>query len=196
MGALPEGQIKGFLERLVGPLGGEGDELVAEGDAALAAGAAETAAELFTEALAIDPADLKALAGLVRALVILGELEQARAVLDQAPAGADKNAAIAAARAALEVAEQASSVGDLAGLIARLETDPLDHEARIELAIGLNGKGDRRAAADQLLDAIRRDRAWNEGAARKQLLQFFEAWGMTDAETIDARRRLSGILFS
>ena len=196
MGALPEGQIKGFLERLVGPLGGEGDELVAEGEAALAADAAETAAELFTEALAIDPADLKALAGLVRALVILGELEQARAVLDQAPAGADKNAAIGAARAALEVAEQAASVGDLAGLIARLEADPLDHEARIEFAIGLNGRGDRRAAADQLLDAIRRDRTWNDGAARKQLLQFFEAWGMTDAETIDARRRLSGILFS
>ena len=196
MGALPEGQIKGFLERLVGPLGGEGDELVAEGEAALAAGAPETATDLFTEALAIDPGDLKALAGLVRALVILGELEQARAVLDQAPAGADKNAAIAAARAALEVAEQAGSVGDLAGLTARLEANPADHEARIELAIGLNGAGDRRAAADHLLDAIRRDRAWNEGAARKQLLQFFEAWGMTDPETIDARRRLSGILFS
>ncbi len=196
MGALPESQIKGFLERLVGPLGGEGDELVAEGEAALAAGAPESAAEFFTEALAIDPADLKALAGLVRALVILGELEQARAVLDQAPAGADKNAAIAAARAALEVAEQASAVGDLTGLTARVEANPLDHEACIELAIGLNGAGDRRAAADQLLEAIRRDRAWNEGAARRQLLQFFEAWGMTDPETIDARRRLSGILFS
>ena len=100
------------------------------------------------------------------------------------------------ARAALEVAEQAASVGDLGGLTARLEANPLDHEARIELAIGLNGAGDRRAAADQLLEAIHRDRAWNDGAARKQLLQFFEAWGMTDPETIDVRRRLSGILFS
>jgi len=196
MGALPEGQIKGFLERLVGPLGGEGEELAAEAEALLAAGDAQSAVELFSEALALDPADLKCFAGLVRALVALGDLEQARAVLDQAPAGADKSAAIAAARAALEVAEQAASVGDLGALIARVEADPLDHAARIELAVGLNGRGDRRKAADQLLEAIRRDRAWNEGAARKQLLQFFEAWGLSDPETLGARRRLSGILFS
>ena len=196
MGALPEGQIKGFLERLVGPLGGEGEALAAEAEAALIAGDAQGAVELFSEALALDPADLKCFAGLVRALVALGDLEQARAVLDQAPAGAEKSAAIAAARAALEVAEQAASVGDLGGLMARVEADPLDHEARIELAIGLNGRGDRREAADQLLEAIRRDRSWNEEAARKQLLQFFEAWGMADPETLGARRRLSGILFS
>ena len=196
MGALPESQIKGFLERLVGPLGGAGEELIAEGEAALAAGDAQGAGALFSEALSLDPTDFKAFAGLARALVALGDLEQARAVLDQAPAGAEKNAAIAAARAALEVAEQAASVGDLAPLMARVEADPADHEARIELAIGLNGRGDRRAAADQLLEAIRRDRAWNEEAARKQLLQFFEAWGMADPETLGARRRLSGILFS
>ncbi len=196
MGALPESQIKGFLERLVGPLGGEGEELMAEAEAVLAAGDAQGAAALFSEALSLDPTDFKGFAGLARALVALGDLEQARAVLDQAPAGADKNAAIAAARAALEVAEQAASVGDLAPLMARVEADPADHAARIELAIGLNGRGDRRAAADQLLEAIRRDRAWNEEAARKQLLQFFEAWGMADPETLGARRRLSGILFS
>ena len=196
MGALPESQIKGFLERLVGPLGGEGEELAAEAEALLAAGDAQGAVELFSEALALDPADLKCFAGLVRALVTLGDLEQARAVLDQAPAGADKSAAIAAARAALEVAEQAASVGDLGALIGRVEADPLDHAARIELAVGLNGQGKRREAADQLLEAIRRDRAWNEEAARKQLLQFFEAWGMADPETLGARRRLSGILFS
>ncbi len=196
MGALPESQIKGFLERLVGPLGGEADELVAEAEAALAAGDAEGAATLFSEALSLDPADLKCFAGLARALVALGDLEQARAVLDQAPAGADKDAGVAAAKAALDVADQAASVGDLAPLMARLEADPADHAARIELAIGLNGRGDRREAADQLLEAIRRDRAWNEEAARKQLLQFFEAWGMADPETLGARRRLSGILFS
>ena len=196
MGALPESQIKGFLERLVGPLGGEGEELAAEAETALAAGDARTAADLFSEALGLDPADLTSFGGLVRALVALGDLEQARAALDQAPEGAEKNAAIAAARAALEVAERAASVGDLGDLIARVTADPLDHAARIELAIGLNGRGDRREAADQLLEAIRRDRAWNEEAARKQLLQFFEAWGMADPETLGARRRLSGILFS
>ncbi len=196
MGALPESQIKGFLERLVGPLGGEGEELAAEAETALAAGDARTAADLFSEALGLDPADMTSFGGLVRALVALGDLEQARAALDQAPEGAEKNAAIAAARAALEVAERAASVGDLGDLIARVTADPLDHAARIELAIGLNGRGDRREAADQLLEAIRRDRAWNEEAARKQLLQFFEAWGMADPETLGARRRLSGILFS
>ena len=196
MGALPESQIKGFLERLVGPLGGEGEELAAEAETALAAGDARTAADLFSEALGLDPADMTSFGGLARALVALGDLEQARAALDQAPEGAEKNAAIAAARAALEVAERAASVGDLGDLIARVTADPLDHAARIELAIGLNGRGDRREAADQLLEAIRRDRAWNEEAARKQLLQFFEAWGMADPETLGARRRLSGILFS
>jgi putative thioredoxin len=163
---------------------------------ALAAGDAQAAGEGFAKALSIDPNDVKACSGLVRALVALGELEQARAVLDQAPAQSENNPTIAAARAALEVAEQAGSVGDLAGLQARIAANPADHEARIELAIGLNAQNKRREAADQLLHAIRADREWNEGAARKQLLQFFEAWGPVDPDTLTARRKLSGILFS
>ena len=196
MGALPESQIKGFIERLVGPLGGEGEELVAEAEAALAAGDAQTAGEGFAQALSIDPADVKACGGLVRALIALGDLEQARAALGQAPAQSENHPAIVAARAALEVAEQASSVGDLAGLQARIAANPADHDARIELAIGFNAQNKRREAADQLLDSIRADRAWNDGAARKQLLQFFEAWGPVDPDTLMARRKLSGILFS
>jgi putative thioredoxin len=106
------------------------------------------------------------------------------------------NPAIAAARAALEIAEQAASIGDLGPLYKRIKANPKDHEARIELAVGLNAQNKREEAADQLLEAIRLDRTWNEEAARKQLVQFFEAWGPVDADTLRARRRLSGILFS
>jgi putative thioredoxin len=196
MGALPESQIKGFIERLVGPLGGGDEELMAQAEAALSEGNAQGAGELFSQALQNDPQDLKAFGGLIRALVALGDLEQARLALSQVPAEGANNAAIAAARAALEIAEQAASIGDLGALYQRIEANPKDHDARIELAVGLNAQNKREEAADQLLEAIRLDRTWNEEAARKQLVQFFEAWGPVDADTLRARRRLSGILFS
>ncbi len=196
MGALPESQIKGFIERLVGPLGGGDEELMAQAEAALSDGNAQSAGELFSQALQNDPQDLKAFGGLIRALVALGDLEQARLALSQVPAEGANNAAIAAARAALEIAEQAASIGDLGALYQRIEANPKDHDARIELAVGLNAQNKREEAADQLLEAIRLDRTWNEEAARKQLVQFFEAWGPVDADTLRARRRLSGILFS
>ena len=196
MGALPESQIKGFIERLVGPLGGEGEEIMAEAEAALGEGDAQRAGELFSEALQLDPADPKALGGLVRALVALGELEQARQALESATPEAEAHAAIAAARAALEVAEQAAEVGDTGDLLARLERDPADHQARFDLALALNGAGRRDEAAAALLEIIKRDRTWNEDGARKQLVQFFEAWGAVDPATLSARRKLSGLLFS
>jgi putative thioredoxin len=196
MGALPESQIKSFIERLVGPLGGEGDEIVAEAEAALAAGDAQTAGELFSEALSIDPADLKAMGGLIRALVELGELEQAREALGNVPAEGQANPAIAAARAALEVAEQAASVGDTGDLVARIERDPNDHQARFDLALALSAAGKKDDAATALLEIVRRDRTWNDDGARKQLLQFFDAWGAVDPATLAARRKLSGLLFS
>ena len=196
MGALPESQIKGFIERIAGPLGGEGDELVAEGEAALAAGDAQQAAELFSEAFSIEAGDLKALGGLIRALVQLGELEQAREALESVDKEGAGNAAIVAARAALEVAEQASAVGDTRELVSRLERDPMDHQARFDLALALNGGGRRDDAAAALLEIIKRDRSWNDDGARKQLVQFFEAWGPVDPATLAARRKLSGLLFS
>jgi putative thioredoxin len=162
----------------------------------LSEGNAQGAGELFSQALQNDPQDLKAFGGLIRALVALGDLEQARLALSQVPAEGATNAAIAAARAALEIAEQAASIGDLGALYQRIEANPKDHDARIELAVGLNAQNKREEAADQLLEAIRLDRTWNEEAARKQLVQFFEAWGPVDADTLRARRRLSGILFS
>jgi putative thioredoxin len=196
MGALPESQVRGFIERLVGPLTGGSDMLVAEAEAAAAAGDFDGAAELYARVLAEDESNLKAIGGLVRLHVEAGNLEEARAVLSMAPApGKEPDPAIAAATAALHLAEQAQSVGDLAPLQQKLAADPDDHQARFDLAVALNAKGERDKAADELLAILKRDRAWNDGAARKQLLQFFEAWGLMDKTTVAARRKLSAIWF-
>ena len=196
MGPLPEPQLRGFVERLVGPIGDGNEEAIAEGEAALTAGDPRTAVAIFTEVLEVDPEHLAALGGLVRALIGLGDLQAARDALDQVPAAGAKDLGIAAAAAALDVAEQANSVGDLADLMKKVDADPDDHQARFDLALGLSGCGKREEAADQLLTIMRRDRTWNEGGARKQLLQFFEAWGLMDPVTLAARRKLSTLLFS
>lgn len=196
MGALPDAQIKGFLERLVGPLDDGTEEAAAEGEAALAAGDAQEAAAIFSAILDQDPEHLPASAGLARAMVALGALDAARDLLAGLPASAAKDQGVAAARAALETAEQASGVGDLQALVAAVEANPDDHQSRLDLALGLNAKGRRADAAEMLIESIRRDRAFNEGAARKQLLQFFEAWGLMDSVTLAARRKLSTLLFS
>ncbi|RFB74966.1 thioredoxin [Methylovirgula sp. 4M-Z18] len=196
MGALPESQVKSFIERLVGPVSDGTEEILAEAEAALSEGDTQTAADLFTSVLASDPAHLKAIGGLVRVLVSAGELEAARDALAQAPAEKVDDAAISAARAALELAEQAAALGDLGSLEKAIADNPADYQARFDLAIALNGRNQREAAADQLLAIIKRDRKWNDDGARKQLIQFFEAWGPMDEATIQARRKLSAMLFS
>jgi putative thioredoxin len=198
MGALPDSQVRAFIERLVGPLSGGSDAIIAEAEAAVAAGDAEGAAELYSQVLAEEETNPKALGGLARLHVDAGDLDQARAVLSMASPpvpGKDPDPAIAAATAALHLAEQAASVGDLAPLQKALAANPDDHQARFDLAVALNAKGERDQAADELLTIIKRDRAWNEAAARKQLLQFFEAWGLMDKTTVAARRKLSAIWF-
>ncbi|WP_374306232.1 thioredoxin [Methylocella sp.] len=194
MGALPESEARGFVERLVGPLGGE--DPIAEAEALVAEGDAVGAAEFYAALLAEDPGDLDALAGLARLHVDSGDLKEARALLDAASATAPANARFAAARAALELAEQAASVGDVDALKRRFEADASDHQARFDYALGLNAAGRREEAALALLDIIRRDRSWSDDGARKQLLQLFEAWGPTDPATILARKKLSAALFA
>lgn len=198
MGALPESEVRNFIDRIAGPLAGDGR--AAEAEALAAAGAAADAAELFAEILADDPADLGAIAGLARIYLDMGEPPQARALLDSAPASAEKHAGVAAARAALDLAEQAGALGaaqsDFAALLRRVEADPNDHQARFDYAVLLNAAGRREDAATALLEIIRRDRSFNEDGARKQLLQFFEAWGPADPGTIFARKKLSTVLFS
>jgi putative thioredoxin len=197
MGALPESQITAFLERVTKQeIGGEEKELLKSADAALAAGDAAGAAEFYSDVLAGDPANLHALAGLARSFVETGSIEQAKQILAQVPEAKRNDSAVAAARAALEVAEQAAHLGPVAELEQKVAANPLDHQARFDLAIALNGDSRRQEALDQLIEIVRRDRKWNDDAARKQLVQFFEAWGPTDEHTISGRRRLSSILFA
>jgi putative thioredoxin len=197
MGALPESQVMAFLERLTkGGIGGEVKDLLAAADAALADGDAAGAAEIYAQVLTEDSANLPALGGLVRCYVETGALDQARQTLAMVPEAKKNDAAIAAARAALELAEQAKTLGPLAELEAKVAANPLDHQARFDLALALNGKGKRAEALEQLITIVKRDRKWNDDGARKQLVQFFDAWGPTDEATIEGRRRLSSILFA
>jgi putative thioredoxin len=197
MGALPEAQVKAFIERVTKDrLGGEEADLMKTADAALAAGDAAGAAEIYAEVLAEEPGNVPALAGLARAYVATGAIAEAKQTLALVPEAKRNDAAVAAARAALEVAEQAKSVGPITELEQKVAANPLDHQARFDLAVALNGKGQRQEAVDNLLAIVKRDRKWNDDGARKQLVQFFEAWGPTDEATVNGRKKLSSILFS
>jgi putative thioredoxin len=197
MGALPESQVTAFIERMTkGQIGGEAKDSLKAADEALAAGDAATAAELYGEVLAEDAANVPALAGLARAHVANDALDQAKETLALVPEAKRNDAAVAAARSALEVAEQAKSVGPLGELEQKVAANPLDHQARFDYAVALNAGGEREKAADHLLEIVKRDRKWNDDGARKQLVQFFEAWGPTDEATLSGRRRLSSILFA
>jgi putative thioredoxin len=197
MGALPESQVQAFIERVTKDrIGGEELDLLKSADEALAKGDAAGAAQLYAEVLAEEPTSVAALAGLARAYVLTGAIEEAKQTLALVPEAKRNDAAVAAARAALEVAEQAKSVGPITELEAKVAANPLDHQARFDLAVALNGKGRRQEAVDNLIDIVKRDRKWNEDGARKQLVQFFEAWGPTDEATVNGRKRLSSVLFS
>jgi len=197
MGALPESQVTGFVERLIkDKVGGEDQDLMKAGEDALAAGDFAGAAEIFAHILAQDSSSIAALAGLARSHVGAGNIEQAKRTLDLVPETKHSDPAYLAARAAVELAEQASNVGPIAELEAKVAADPADHQARFDLAVALNAKGDREGATEQLLEIVKRDRKWNDDGARKQLVQLFDSWGPTDDATVNGRRRLSSILFA
>jgi putative thioredoxin len=197
MGALPEGQVVQFLERLTkGKIGSEEKDLLKTADDALAAGNAVEAANLYGQLLTEDGGNVAALAGLARCYVQTGALEQAKQTLNLVPETKRNEAPVAAARAALDVAEQAKSVGPIDELARKVAANPLDHQARFDLATALGAANKRAEAVNELIEIIKRDRKWNEDGARKQLVQLFEAWGPTDEATVDGRKRLSSILFS
>ena len=197
LGALPESQVTAFIERITKDrIGGEERDLLQSADDALAKGDAAGAADLYAKVLAQDGGNLAALGGLARSYVRTGALDKAKQTLALVPEAKRNDPAIAAARAALEVSEQAQAVGPIADLEQKVAANPLDHQARFDLAIALNAKGRRQDAVDNLLEIVRRDRKWNDDGARKQLVQFFEAWGPTDEATVNGRKRLSSILFS
>ena len=197
LGALPESQVTAFIERVTKDrIGGEEKDLLKTADDALANGDAAGAAELYAGVLAQDSSNVAALAGLARSYVRTGALEQAKQTLALVPEAKRNDAAVAAARASLEVAEQAQAVGPIAELEQKVAANPLDHQARFDLAVALNSKGRRQEAVDNLIEIVKRDRKWNDDGARKQLVQFFEAWGPTDEATVDGRKRLSSVLFA
>ena len=197
LGALPESQVLAFIERVTKDrLGGEEQDLLKSADEALAKGDAAAAADLYAQLLAQDSGNVAALAGLARAYLQTGAVEQAKQTLALVPEAKRNDAAVAAARAALDLLEQAKSVGPITELEQKVAANPLDHQARFDLAVALNSKGERQAAIDHLLEIVKRDRKWNDDGARKQAVQFFEAWGPTDEATVAGRKRLSSILFS
>lgn len=197
-GALPESEVKRFVEGLLKAAGGQMPtaDLLAEAEAAVAQGDHQAALELYGALSQQEPENAKALAGVARALLALGQEEQAKAVLDNAPAKIREAAEIAAARSAIEVEiEGRRAKAMLAEFQDRIAANPDDHAARIDLAVALSASGDREGAVDALIESIRRDRTWNEEAARKQLLKFFEAWGFDDPASKAGRRKLSSVLF-
>ena len=174
MGALPESQVIAFLERLTkGKIGAEEKDLMKAANESLGAGNAAEAANLYGQLLKEDSGNVAALAGLARCYVATGNIEQAKKTLAMVPETKLNDSAVAAARAALEIAEQAKSVGPIDELEKKVAANPLDHQARFDLAAALNAKGRRAEAAEHLMAIVKRNRKWNEDGARKQLVQFF-----------------------
>jgi putative thioredoxin len=198
MGALPESQLKQFIDRLGPGQGGDADLSAALEAAreALNAGDLQTAAEVYAAVLQHDSANLDAIGGLAQCYVKSDDIPRAEQMLAMVPTDKRSHAAISGVVAAIELAKRAASAGSTVELEQRIAADPKDHQARIDLAIALAAKGQKEDAVTSLLEAIRRDRKWNEEAARQQLVQFFEAWGPKDPATLDGRRRLSSVLFS
>jgi putative thioredoxin len=200
MGAVPETQVNAFIEKVTKGVPGEGEpdiaEILKEAEAVLAEGDPAAAAQIYAEVLAVDSTNIPALAGLAKCYVTSGAIEQAKQTIAMVPESKRNDAAISAVQAAIDLAEQAQSLGPVGELEQKVAADPLDHQARFDLATAMNAAGKRQEATDQLLEIVKRDRKWNDDGARKQLVQFFEAWGGADEATIDGRKRLSTILFS
>lgn len=197
MGAQAESQIKAFIEKVGGPAPQNPVEAYLEqAEALLADKDFGQAAQLFGAVMQADPENVTAIAGLAQCYLGADDIERAKEALNLVPEDKRSEPAYTAAKAALDLAEQAAALGDLADLHERIAKDPLDLQARFDLALGLNGRGDKNGAVDQLIEIVRRDREWNEDAARKQLLQFFEAWGFKDPASAYGRRKLSAVLFS
>lgn len=196
VGALPESQIRNFIERIAGPIEDEMDSVIASAEAAAEEGNHQEAAEIFSAVLQEDPTHIAASVGLARALIQLGRVEDAKQVLASLPDESAKDPKVQAIQASIDLALQAAELGDIGEFERQLATNPDHHEARFDLAVALNARGERAAAADALLYIIKKQKDWQEGKARQQLLQFFEAWGPMEQDTLDARRKLSTLLFS
>jgi putative thioredoxin len=200
MGAVPESQVTAFIDKLTAGMPGAGEpniaEILKEAETLLTEGDAANAASVYAEVLALDATNIAALAGLARCYMTTGAIEQAKQTLALVPESKRGDAAVKAVQASIDLAEQAKALGPVTELEQKVAANPLDHQARFDLATALNAAGNRLEATNQLLEIVKRDRKWNEDGARKQLINFFEAWGLADEATLDGRKRLSTILFS
>ena len=196
-GAQPESALKAFIDRLIGD--GDAADLevaIAEGEKAFEEGDLQTAAEIFASVLQEEADNVKALAGLARCYLKTGDLERAEQTLALAPPEKRDAAPLASVRAAVALAKRGESAGNLDELKAKVEANPADHQSRFDLAAALAASDEKEEAVGHLLESFRRDRKWNDEAARKQLVELFEAWGPKDPATLDGRRRLSSLMFS
>ena len=200
MGAVPESQVRAFIDKIAGPMVDEGEleieAALADAKAALDAGDLGAAADIYGAVLQADPENLKALAGMAECMIAAGQWERARDLLSSLPPEQAKDAAIVALLARLSQIEEARKLGDPRALEKALSADPDNHEARVKLAKILNVEGDREAATDHLIAIMKKDRAWDDDGARRQLLQFLDVWGFKDPASVAARRKMSAILFS
>jgi putative thioredoxin len=200
MGAVPESQVNAFIDKITKGVTAPGEpniaEILKEAEAVLAEGDPAAAAQIYAEILGFDATNIPALAGLAKCYVTTGAVEQAKQTLAMVPESKRNDAAVKAVQASIDLAEQAQALGPVTELEQKVAANPLDHQARFDLATALNALGKRGEATNQLLEIVKRDRKWNDDGARKQLVQFFEAWGGADEATVEGRRRLSTILFS
>ena len=198
VGAVPESQIKQFIDRLTGGAGSPLDDALAEAEAAMQEGHNDEALGIFQEILAQDPTHVKALAGALRCYMALDQDDMARQLIEKLPAPIKNSAEVQGVQAALDLKAATANTGnaEVEKLEAQVAADPKDMQSRLDLAMARYGAGDKAKAVDDLLAMIKADRAWNEQAARKQLVKFFEAFGPADPLTLTGRRRLSAILFS
>ena len=200
MGAVPESQVRAFIDKIAGPAGAdekaEIEAILAEAKALFDAGDLGGAADLYGAILQADPENATALAGMADCMIAAGQHDNARQALSNLPEAVAGDPAIVAVLTKLDQIEEARKLGDPSALEAALAANPDDHDARMKLAKIRNVEGDREAAAEHLLTIMRRDRTFDDDGARRELLQFFDVWGAKDPATISARRRLSSILFS
>jgi putative thioredoxin len=196
-GALPASQVDKFVEKLAA-LAGDGGlgEAIEAAEQMLEEGAAVDAAQTFAAILQEEPENARAYAGLVRAMILAGDLDQAEAILNGAPAAITGKPEMEAARAQLALARQAAKAGPVEELRAKMERAPDDHQARFDLAMALHAKGDVQGAVDHLLEIFRRDREWDGGAAKTQLFQIFDALPPKDPVALAGRRKLSSLIFA
>lgn len=194
-GAMPESEVKKFVKKLSGAAEGMA-AIIDEANEKREAGDAQLAADLYSQILAQDPQNPDAIGGLMKCYIDIGEIETAQQALTMMPKEIENHAAITSAKAALDLALKSGDTGDLSGLIAEVQATPENHEKRFELAIAYNANNKQAEAVNELITILKHNMQWNDGAARTQLLEFFDAWGPKDENTIEGRKKLSSLLFA